>query len=227
MAIKTAALARERLAAHGQAIERAREQVAVAEAKLAEAEAAAAAAKSGFAEALANAVAAGRKLPSESAALRAADAKVVGAANVRDAVRTAHEKLKADLRNVEIDEHLSRNEIATAVDQVLAPLATQLLERAEAARRTLFQAAAVLNFLRAPDDAHRSDLFWKPNEWKTAWHAGDRRRAPMLEVNKQIENFLAKFRQDIDTGADATLARWRAARQALKNDSTAPLPELD
>jgi hypothetical protein len=232
-AIKAAAQAKATLAAHVQAIERAREQTYASERKVEAARADAAAAKSAYAGELAQAVAArAPAIPGTPKALRAADAKVVDAERTAEATATARERLRADLRSCEIEVFLADNDVVAAVNAVLAPLAERILEQGEMARRTLFRSAAVLNFLRAPDGDPRSDFFWKPGDpWKLSHDAGEKRRAPMAEINKRIELFLNRFRQDIETNAEEVLRAFKTARQSLKSDANAALPpspgELD
>jgi hypothetical protein len=228
-AIRAVAKAKATLAAHVQAIDRAREQTYASEREVEQARSGVDAAKTAFAGELADALARGAPLPATSAAVKSAEAAVVEAQRTAESTATARERLRADLRSCEIAVFLADNDVVAAVNAVIAPLAEQILEQGEAARRTLFRTAAVLNFLRAPDGDPRSDFFWKPgDDWKLSHDAGEKRRAPMAEINKEIERFLARFRQDIDTNAIETLQQWRAWREMLKRDANATPPgELD
>jgi hypothetical protein len=225
-AIKAAAKAKAKLAGRHAAIERARQQASIAQAKAEEARSGVDAARYAFEGQLAEAISHGAPLPATSSAIKVAETAAADAQRIAEATAVACDRLRADLRNVEIEEHLSRNDIATCVDQIIAPLAERILERGEQARRTLFECAAVLNFLARPDDAFRFDQFWKPDEWRVSSEAGAKRRAPMGEVNERIARFLAHFRQDIDLDVERTLAAWKQARAALKLDPSATMPAL-
>jgi len=229
-AIKSAARAKAALAAHVAAIERAREQTYASERKLEAARGEAAAAKSAYAGELATAAAArAATMPGTPKALRDAAAAVVDAERTAEATATARERLRADLRSCEVEVFLADNDVVATVNAVAAPLAEKMLAQGETARRTLFQCAAVLNFLRAPDGDPRSDFFWKPDDdWKLSLDAGKKRRAAIdeRELGKRIEQFLNGFRQDLDTNAFETLQQWKTWREALKTDANAPLPSL-
>jgi hypothetical protein len=226
-AIKNAAKARAALAAHQAAIARAGEQLAESERRVDTARAGIESARHAFEGEMAAALSAGRAIPATSQVLGRADAAVVEAQRTADAVRAARERLRADLRSCEVDNHLAKNDIATAVDQIMAPLAAKMLAQAEAARRVLFESAAILSFLAHPDDAFRFDQFWKPDEWRVSSDAGKKRRAAIDdEVRKGIEAYLAHFRQDIGLDVHRTLDAWKAAREALKTDASAELLKL-
>jgi hypothetical protein len=222
--IKNAAKAKTALAGHSQAIERARQQVTIAETKAEEARSGIDAARHTFEGQLAEAIAHGAPLPATSSAIKAAETAAADAQRIAEATAIAHDRLRADLRAHEIEVHLADNDIAAAVNAVLAPLAEEMLARAEAARCTLFQCAAVLNFLRAPGGD--PTFQWRDSEWKLSLDSGDKRRAPMAEIGKRIEKFLFRFRQDINTRADETRRAWERARTALKSSASAALPPL-
>jgi hypothetical protein len=158
--------AKAKLAGHHAAISRAGEQLVESERKVEAARANIDIARHDFEGEMAAAIAAGRAIPATSQVLGRADAAVVEAERTAAAVRAARDRLRADLRSHEIELYLAQNDIIAAVNAVLAPLAEQILEQGEAARRTLFRSAAVLNFLRAPDGDPRDDFFWKPGETK-------------------------------------------------------------
>jgi hypothetical protein len=227
-AIRKAQLASERLVAHKAAIDRCHTQVATAEKHAEAAHAKIATAQDQYADELAQAVASGAAtLPTESAVVRAATTKADDADRTAQAVRTALTKLQSELRACEVDVFLADNDVIVAVNSLVAPIAEQMLARGEAARRTLFECAAILNFLRAPRGDPRDDFFWKPgDDWKLSHHAGEKRRAPMAEVSKGIEAFLARFRSDVGLDVHRVLGSWEAARQALKKDAAAALPRV-
>jgi hypothetical protein len=229
-AINRAKVARERLAAHRAAIDRCHTQVAVAEKNAEAAHADIATAHDQYADELAHAVASGAEtLPTESVVVRAATTKADDGDRTVQAIRVALAKLTSELRNCEVDVFLADNDVIAAVNSLIAPIGEKMLEQGEMARRTLFECAAILNFLRAPGGDPRSDFFWKPgDDWKLSHDAGKKRRAAMdeHELDKRIGDFLARFRQDIGLDVHRTLDTWKQAREALKADAGAPLPAL-
>jgi hypothetical protein len=215
--------ARARLDGHHQAITRAGEQLAESERQVEKRRAGIDAAKTAFAGELADALARSTPLPATSALVASADAAMLDAERSAEAVRTARDRLKADLRNVEIELHLSEVDTIAATNAALAPSIAKLIALAEASRVTMYQCAAILQEVRA----RRADTFtWRENEWKASWAAGDRRR-PMDALKDQIDRFATRIHnKDLDTNTDQVVAAWRAVVEQLRTDPSAALPAL-
>jgi hypothetical protein len=219
--------AKAKLAAHHAAIKRADEQVTASERKLEELQAESAAAKSAYAGELAQAVAAAAStIPGTPKALREAEVKVGDAEKTLEAVRVARDRLKGDLRGVEIDAHLSEMDVAAAVDAALAPSVEKLLALGEANRVTMYQCVAALSELRS--GAGRDPYFnWSESEWRERSDA-NKRRAAMLPLRDEIERLGMRVHyKDQNTGVDEVITAWRAAVARMRVDPQgAALPPL-
>jgi hypothetical protein len=226
-AIKAAAKAKERLAAHGAAIRRADQQVTASERKLEELQAALAAAKSGYAGELARSVAAGAAvIPGTPKALRDAETALADAASTLDAVRIAAIRLKADLRGVEIDLHLAELDVMAALDAALAPSIEKLVALAEHGRVVMYQCAAILGELRS--GAGRDPYFrWAESEWREQSDA-NKRRGELRALAEKIDALALRIHnKDKDTGIAEAVAAWRGAVARLRAEPTsAELPPL-
>jgi hypothetical protein len=146
-AIKGAAKAKLALAEHQQAIRRAGEQLAESERQVEKARASVDAARHNFEGELAEAIAAGRAIPATSQVLGRADAAVAEAARTAEAVRAARDRLKADLRSVEVELRLADLDVLCKVNALTAPSVERLVVEAERASATLTRASAVLRYL--------------------------------------------------------------------------------
>jgi hypothetical protein len=155
-AIKNAAEAKAKLAAHRAAIKRADEQVTASERRLEERQAETAQAKSAYAGQLAQAVAAGAStIPGTPKGLRDAELKEADAANTLDAVRVAATRLKGDLRGVEIDVPVADLVIIAEINKLARPEIEAEIERGETALTQAISSCVFLSFLSAPDADER------------------------------------------------------------------------
>jgi hypothetical protein len=226
-AIKAAAKARSRLEAHRAAIQRADEQVTASEQKVEQAQAAAAAAKSAYAGELAQAVAArAATMPGTPRALRDADAKVADAQRTAEATVIARDRLKADLRSVEIETHIiGEVDVAAAVDAALVPSVEKLIALGEQSRVVMWRCVGILNELRAPGG--RDPYFrWAESEWREQSDAGKRRDA-MIPLRDQIDRLQMRIHYNREAGVDEVISSWRLAVAQLRVDPIgAALPPL-
>jgi hypothetical protein len=234
-AIKKAQVARERLSAHGQAIERARQQVTVAETELEAVRVDAAAVKAAYAEQLAQAVTDGAPLPVSSSAVRNADAKVLDATNAVSAIHIARDQLKESLHPAEVDVVVADADVIIAVNALLAPEIERLVVRAEAASQALIGGCAVLDYLRrmnltgAGSNASDREIDDAAFPWSEREAVQRAKQVIPTELEERARSLSESYRGtqfNLPPDVLQLVAAWREARARLRAAADAALPPL-
>jgi hypothetical protein len=215
-AIENAARAKETLAAHQAAIERARQQIGIAEAKIEECRTASVFARTSFEGEMAEALAHGRAVPATSRVLSRADAAVLDAQRTAEAVRVARDRLKADLSSHEAGVAAKERAVLREVNELLRPSVERIVADAERGRALLTSCAAVLRYLAGLNStgAGSSAADREPD---------DAIPAALRERVRSLSSF-AQF--NLPSEVVALIDTWRAARRALRSNAGAPLPPL-
>ncbi len=212
-AIGAAKAAKDAVARLKAAIERTRNSVREAEKAVKTAEEEVGKARAAHAQALADA-AASEAAPPTSGIARARQT-VVELQDEADSLKVALDALKAKLPEVEAT--AKEREIAVDVaisGAIMAPAAERLLERARAIRQQLSPLKQILRQIFSDDPARGTTT-------NDDYLHAVRRQAPLAEVRLAIEAFL----REGDT-VPAAENPWRAARERLRADPFAPLPDF-
>ncbi len=198
------------------AIERARTLVEAAAVKCEAAEAAVAAARAHHAEQVASALKASSEVRAP-AAMRVARSALADAEDELQAGRTAEERLQSDLADLEDAARWHRNNVAAAVNAVLAPIVRQLLaESLELKTRVAVNMAIVGSILSADDEVRGFD-------GAAAARAKTRRDEPFLGLREQLDRLGASVTEQAHERITAALIATQHALAALRTNSAAPV----
>jgi hypothetical protein len=243
-AIKAAAKTKAALAAHQAAITRAGEQLSLAATKVEQARAGIDAARHAFAGEMADALAAGRAIPATSSALKMADAAVTDAERTASAVGVARDRLRSDLRNLEIDVSIADLGIIAEVNKLGWPSLEAVIERIEASLAIAISGFALFSFLNSSLGAGANERvyvnetglpFSETQRISAARQQAAQRIPPELQERVRTLFALARvfcFPGDFHANANlpqdarALVDAWRSCREQLRRDSSAALPEL-
>lgn len=209
-AIQGAAKTRANFERHRAGIERTRDAVTMNEAQLEKATAAISKAQESHIAQLMHHAAAGSVAgPSKVKIAKEA------AADIEDelaAQREALAKLKSDLPLWEKEVALADGDVERAISAILAPMAEKLIERGREIASQLAPIRSALNALWfEPRPAGHDDSF-----------AFEQARRPLAETKEAVADFLRST-----TAIGRVENPWAAARDRLRADSTAKLPELE
>jgi chromosome segregation ATPase len=203
---------------HRQAIHRARNMRAAAEAKLTLAGETLESARSQHAETLAQAAQA-RTAPKGGMELRSARQALADAEDEAPAARAALDRLEADGDDLDASSPQLENAVLVAVSQVVAPIAERLLAQMRQKQTELAILQRVFHVL-TEDETIGVPVF---NSDVQRLNAKDARMKPVAQLREEF--FALNTRAGQDRAREAAAA-WRKWRTALTRDPDAPVPEV-
>jgi hypothetical protein len=221
-----------------------RTRFAESERKVEQARAGIDAARHAFAGEMADALAAGRAIPATSSAVKMADAAATDAERTASAVGVARDRLRSDLRGIEIDVSIADLGIIAEVNKLAWPSLEVLVERCEKALAIAIPGFAVLSFLNSSLGAGANERvhiderglpFSETQRISAARLKAAQRIPPELQeraralfVSARVFCFPGDFYANANLPKDARafVDAWRSCREELRRDGKAELPKL-
>ena len=210
-----------------QAIGRARDLVAAAEAALEATRIGVAEARERHAEQIAEA-AAGGSAPATPGAVRLARAAEQSALDDLDAARGALERLASGFPELEELHAIAANAVIAAANAVIAPAAASAVSAVRAARVKYFDAAALLTVLLGDSDEDKDEDVAELSLVQSLT-AQERRAKPLRNVKAEASDLLLAGPPLLDAERPAAFAAqeaWRRWRRDLRTNPDAVPPEF-
>jgi hypothetical protein len=139
-----------------------------------------------------------------------------------EVARSALAKLEGDLADAEDQARWRANAVCVARNNLLLPLAEQLLARAHLARRTVFVAQSLLSEMLST----RDDAAPKFPDVLSSIRAREQREAPLAGIRSEAHDFSTADTEDEQAAAEEAVSEMRAFIDALLQESTAEAPAL-